>query len=178
MVQVLGVGDLMTSIAQCCHPVPGDKIIGYITRSRGVSIHRQDCHNIINEDERERLIPVEWGQSDDHLYPVNIQVEAWDRVGLMRDIATVVAEEKVNITSVNIAESTGETTTMFLTLETKGLAQLSQILKKIDGVKGVISVNRVGADASRQGTTAPSTPTTARDDTGQKKNQTEVNLGK
>jgi guanosine-3',5'-bis(diphosphate) 3'-pyrophosphohydrolase len=177
-VQVLGVGDLMTSIARCCHPVPGDKIIGYITRSRGVSIHRQDCHNIVNEDERERLVPVEWGQSDDHFYPVNIQVEAWDRVGLMRDIATVVAEEKVNITSVNLADSVGGTTSMFLTLETKGLAQLSQILKKIDGVKGVISVSRVGTDVSRQGTAASSAPANAKDDAGQKKNQTEVNFGK
>jgi guanosine-3',5'-bis(diphosphate) 3'-pyrophosphohydrolase len=177
-VQVLGVGDLMTSIARCCHPVPGDKIIGYITRSRGVSIHREDCHNIVNEDERERLVPVEWGQSDDHLYPVSIQVEAWDRIGLMRDIATVVAEEKVNITSVSLADSVGGTTTMYLTIETSGLAQLSQILKKIDGVKGVISVSRVGADASRPGTAAPSVPPKPGDDAGAGKNQTEVDLGK
>jgi GTP pyrophosphokinase len=177
-VQVLGVGDLMTSIAQCCHPVPGDKIIGYITRSRGVSIHREDCYNIVNEDERERLVPVEWGQSDNHLYPVTIQVEAWDRVGLMRDIATVVAEEKVNITSVNIADSVGGRTAMFLTLETKGLAQLSQILKKIDGVKGVISVSRVGLETPRQGMSAPAATSSAKDDARLKKNQTEVNLGK
>ncbi len=178
-VQVLGVGDLMTSIAQCCHPVPGDKIIGYITRSRGVSIHRQDCYSILNEDEQERLIPVEWGQSDDHLYPVNIQVEAWDRVGLMRDISTVVAEEKVNITSVSLSDGVGETTAMFLTLETRGLAQLSQILKKIDGVKGVISVSRVGADTSRQGTAVTPVPSPGKkEDAGLMKNQTEVNLGK
>jgi GTP pyrophosphokinase len=172
-VQVLGVGDLMTNIAQCCHPVPGDKIIGYITRSRGVSIHRQDCHNIVNEDEKERLIPVDWGQGD-HFYPVGIQVEAWDRVGLMRDVTTVVAEEKVNITSVNLADSDGQNVTMFLTLETKGLAQLSQILKKIDGVKGVLSVSRVGVEPIGKGAAmAPSPPT------GNKaKKQTEVNLGK
>jgi len=176
-VQVLGVGDLMTSIAQCCHPVPGDKIIGYITRSRGVSVHREDCRNIVHEDEKERLIPVEWGRSDDHLYPVNIQVEAWDRVGLMRDISTVVAEEKVNITSVNLADGTGDTTTVFLTLETSGLAQLSQILKKIDGVKGVISVSRVGFGPPRPGAVAPSAPV-VKDDAVLKKNQTEVNLGK
>jgi GTP pyrophosphokinase len=150
-VQVLGVGDLMTSIARCCNPVPGDKIIGYITRSRGVSIHRADCHNIINEDEKERLIPVEWGQSD-LLYPVKIQVDAWDRVGLMRDVTTLVAEEKVNIASVNLANGDGQNITMFLTLETKGLAQLSQVLKKIDGVKGVVSVSRVGPEAAKQST--------------------------
>ncbi|OGO17387.1 MAG: (p)ppGpp synthetase [Chloroflexi bacterium RBG_16_50_11] len=148
-VQVLGVGDLMTSIAQCCHPVPGDKIIGYITRSRGVSIHREDCHNIINEDEKERLVPVEWGHAD-LPYPVKIQVDAWDRVGLMRDISTLVAEEKVNITSMNLANGNGQRVTMYLTLQTKGLAQLSEILKKIDGVRGVISVSRIGDDVIKQ----------------------------
>jgi GTP pyrophosphokinase len=149
-VQVLGVGDLMTSIGQCCSPVPGDKIIGYITRSRGVTIHREDCHNVINEDEKERLIPVEWGQSD-LLYPIKIQVDAWDRVGLMRDISTLVAEDKVNITSMNLANGNEQRVTMFLTLQTKGLAQLSEILKKIDTVKGVISVTRIGDDVSKQG---------------------------
>jgi guanosine-3',5'-bis(diphosphate) 3'-pyrophosphohydrolase len=149
-VRVLGVGDLVTHLAQCCHPVPGDRIIGYITRSRGVTIHREDCHSIINEEERERLVPVEWGQSD-LLYPVNVQVEAWDRVGLMRDITTVVAEEKVNIASVNFAEGDGNTISMSLTLETKGLAQLSQLLKKIEAIRGVISATRIGVEVSRKG---------------------------
>ena len=112
-VQVLGVGDLMTSVAQCCNPVPGDKIIGYITRSRGVTIHREDCVNVINEDEKERLVPVDWGQSD-HLYPVKIQVDAWDRVGLMRDISTVVAEDRVNITSMNLANGIHQRVTIYL----------------------------------------------------------------
>ncbi len=158
-VQVLGVGDLMTNIAQCCHPVPGDKIIGYITRSRGVTIHREDCHSIVHEDEKERLIPVEWGQSDE-FFPVNIQVQAWDRVGLMRDVSTVVAEEKVNITSLNLANGDGQTITLFLTLETKGLAQLSHILKKIDAVKGVIGVSRIGNEVTRQGVADTSVPLT------------------
>jgi GTP diphosphokinase / guanosine-3',5'-bis(diphosphate) 3'-diphosphatase len=162
-VQVLGVGDLMTSIAQCCHPVPGDKIMGYITRSRGVSVHRADCHNIINEDEKERLIPVEWGEND-LLYPVKIQVDAWDRVGLMRDVTTVVAEEKINISSVNLTNGNGQNITMYLTLEIKGLAQLSQILKKIDGVKGVVSVSRIGPEASKPA----SAPVTGEAGTGSK----------
>jgi GTP pyrophosphokinase len=167
-VQVLGVGNLVTNIAQCCHPVPGDKIIGYITRSRGVTIHREDCYNVIHEDEKERLIPVEWGQSD-LLYPVKIQVEAWDRVGLMRDVTTLVAEEKVNIASVSLANGNGQRITMFLTLETKGLAQLSQILKKIDTVKGVISVSRIGDEASRQSTADSSVPVKKGEDIGSSK---------
>jgi guanosine-3',5'-bis(diphosphate) 3'-pyrophosphohydrolase len=164
-VQVLGVGDLMTSIAQCCHPVPGDKIIGYITRSRGVSVHRADCHNIVNEDEKERLIPVEWGEND-LLYPVKIQVDAWDRVGLMRDVTTVVAEEKINISTVSLANGNGQNITMFLTLEIKGLAQLSQILKKIDGVKGVVSVSRIGTEAPKQSIADKSLPAPGAGDAG------------
>ncbi|MCX7911751.1 MAG: bifunctional (p)ppGpp synthetase/guanosine-3',5'-bis(diphosphate) 3'-pyrophosphohydrolase [Dehalococcoidales bacterium] len=156
-VQVLGVGDLMTSLARCCHPVPGDRIIGFITRSRGVTIHRTDCQNVINEDEKERLIPVEWGQGD-HLYPARVQVEAWDRVGLMRDITAMVAEEKVNITSVSLSGGNGQPVSIFLTMEITGLAQLSQILKKIESVRGVISVSRVGSEPQARGTSPPSSP--------------------
>jgi guanosine-3',5'-bis(diphosphate) 3'-pyrophosphohydrolase len=146
-VQVLGVGDMLTHLAQCCHPVPGDKIIGYVTRSRGVTIHRQDCYNVIREDEKERLIAVEWGQTDS-VYPVRIQVEAWDRVGLVRDITTVVADEKVNIAAVNFINHDDYTTSTFLTLETRGLAQLSRLLAKIEGVRGVISVTRAREEAT------------------------------
>lgn len=147
-VQVLGVGDLVTNLAGCCHPLPGDKIIGYITRSRGVTIHRYDCHNIINEKEKERLVPVEWGQSD-LMYPVNIQVEAWDRVGLMSDITTVVAEEKVNIASVKMSEGDYQKITVDLALETRGLAHLSQVMKKIDAVKGVLNVSRTSGETAK-----------------------------
>ena len=168
-VQVLGVGDLMTSIAQCCSPVPGDKIIGYITRSRGVSIHREDCLNVINEDEKERLVPVEWGQSDLH-YPVKIQVDAWDRVGLMRDISTLVAEQKVNISSMNLTNGNGQRIAIFLTLQITGLTQLSEILKKIDAVKGVIGVSRIGEDAFKQGIAGTTVIPKKPEDTGSSKN--------
>ena len=146
-VNVLGVGNLVTHLAQCCHPLPGDKIIGYITRSRGVTIHRHDCYSVLHEDEQDRLVPVEWGQADS-LYPVNIQLEAWDRVGLMRDITTFVAEEKVNITSLDMHNHDDRTVTMDFTLETQGLAQLSRLLKKVESVKGVIRIVRIGDEAS------------------------------
>ena len=142
VVEVLGVGDLATHLAQCCHPVPGEKIIGYITRSRGVTIHHQDCYNVVHEDETDRLVPVEWGKSD-ALYPVRIQVEAWDRIGLMRDITTVVAEEKVNITAVNLTRREDQSISEDFTLETRGLAQLSRLLKKMEAVRGVISITRM-----------------------------------
>ncbi|MCJ7605838.1 MAG: ACT domain-containing protein, partial [Dehalococcoidales bacterium] len=159
-VQVLGVGDLMVNIAPCCHPVPGDDIIGYITRSRGVTVHRADCPNIQNEKETERLIPVEWSRGDE-FYQVNVVVEAQDRVGLMRDVTTVVADEKVNITSINMADGDGRDITMHLTMEITGLTQLSHVLKKIDAVKGVLSVSRLGDDAPKKqktGSAAPAPP--------------------
>ena len=153
-VRVLGVGDLLTHLAQCCRPVPGDKIVGYVTRSRGVVIHRQDCYNVSHQDEPERLIAVEWGQVDS-LYPVSIQVEAWDRVGLIRDITTVIAEEKVNIAAMSSINHDDHTVTEYITLETKGLAQLSRLMGRIDGVGGVRSVTRVG-----DGVTAKTNPST------------------
>jgi len=86
---------------------------------------------------------VEWGQTDS-LYPVSIQVEAWDRVGLIHDVTTIIAEEKVNITAMSSTQHSDHTVTEHFTLETKGLAQLSRLLGKIEGVGGVISVTRVG----------------------------------
>jgi guanosine-3',5'-bis(diphosphate) 3'-pyrophosphohydrolase len=146
-IQVLGMGDLVTHLARCCRPVPGDKIIGYVTRSRGVTIHRQDCYNVVHEDEKERLIAVDWGQTDS-LYPVSIQVEAWDRVGLIRDITTIVAEEGVNIASVNLTHHDDHSISLYFTLQTRDLAQLSRLMGKIDGIRGVTSVSRVGDEAT------------------------------
>jgi len=146
-IKVLGVGDMLAHLSQCCRPVPGDDIIGYVTRSRGVSIHRRDCYNIVNEDEKERLVPVEWGESDT-LYPVNIHVESWDRVGLMRDITTIVAEEKLNITAASSVSHDDHTVSEYFTLGTRDLAQLSRLLGKIEGVRGVLSVARVGNEAT------------------------------
>ncbi|MDD4874398.1 MAG: bifunctional (p)ppGpp synthetase/guanosine-3',5'-bis(diphosphate) 3'-pyrophosphohydrolase [Dehalococcoidales bacterium] len=146
-VQVLGVGDLLTNLAGCCHPVPGDHIVGYVTRSRGITIHRRDCFNIVNEDETERLIEVEWGQTEAQ-YPVNIQVDAWDRVGLVRDFSTVIAEEKVNILSMNVTEHDDHTTTLFFKLEIKGLEHLSRLLTRIGGVRGVLNITRIGDEAT------------------------------
>jgi len=142
-VQVLGVGDLVTNLARCCQPVPGDKIIGYITRSKGVTIHRQDCYNVLHEEEGDRLVPAEWGKTDS-LYPVKIQVEAWDRVGMMRDLTTIVAEEKINLAGLVSTHHDDHTVTEEFTFETEGLAQLSRLLKKLEAVKGVIRITRVG----------------------------------
>jgi guanosine-3',5'-bis(diphosphate) 3'-pyrophosphohydrolase len=145
-VRVLGMGDLVTNLARCCRPVPGDPIIGYITRSRGVTIHRRDCYNVVHEDEKERLVAAEWGHTNS-LYPVNIQVEAWDRVGLMRDITTIVAEEGVNLGSVSVTNHDDHSVTLYFTFQARDLPQLSRLMGKIDGIKGINSVFRVGDEA-------------------------------
>ena len=139
--RVTGVGNLLTTIARCCHPVPGDQIVGYVTRTRGVTIHRADCHNVLNEDERERLVEVEWGTVT-KLYPVSVRIEAWDRVGLLRDITTVVTEDKVNMVGVRTQENGDGSVNILATLETTGIEQLSRLLSRIEIIRGVRSVER------------------------------------
>ena len=140
-IQVLGVGDLLTHIASCCRPLPGDEIIGYITRSSGVTVHRRDCYNIINQKDSERLIAVSWGHVQE-LYPVGVQIDAWDRVGLLRDTTAVIAEEKVNIASLNICEQGDGVTSIFLILEIRDMVQLTKLLSRLQGVRGIISAAR------------------------------------
>ena len=140
-INVLGVGDLLTRLANCCHPLPGDEIIGYITQGRGITVHRRDCQNILNEEEQERLIEVEWGEVT-QVYPVMIQVDAWDRVGLVRDISAIIAGEGVNVTEVSTSNHHGDNVSLYLTLEVKSAAQLSKIMSRIYSVWNVASVTR------------------------------------
>jgi guanosine-3',5'-bis(diphosphate) 3'-pyrophosphohydrolase len=140
-VRVLGTGDLLTTLARCCGPVPGDQIIGYITRSRGVTVHRRDCFNVLHEDEKDRLVDVEWGRTSD-FYPASVHIQAWDRVGLLRDISTMIAEEEVNMVAVRTAEHDDHATSIYLTLETQGVDQLSRLLARLETVRGVLSATR------------------------------------
>jgi len=140
-VQVYGQDDLLTSIARCCTPVPGDEIIGYVTRSRGVTIHRDDCPNILNAGEDERIVPVQWGRRE-QLYPVAVHIQALDRVGLLRDITTLISDEKVNMSGVRTQERGDHETSVYLTVETTGIEQLTRLLNKLEAVRGVLSVGR------------------------------------
>lgn len=141
-----GVGDLLTQIANCCKPVPGDDIAGYITRGRGISIHRKDCANILRYSDLapERLIEVEWGQEvERQVYPVDIYIKAFDRQGLLRDVAAVLSNEKTNIVAVNtVSQKKEHTALMTLTLEVDDLDRLSKILAKINRLANVIEVER------------------------------------
>ena len=140
-VQVRGVGDLLTRIARCCNPVPGEPIVGYITRGKGITVHRADCTNMANEDERDRLVPVEWGKTQ-VTYPVKIRLEAWDRDGLLRDVAAVVAEDKISMSSASAISHPDRTSTIRATLEITDVEKLGRILTKLEGLRGILSVTR------------------------------------
>ncbi|MDP6496932.1 MAG: bifunctional (p)ppGpp synthetase/guanosine-3',5'-bis(diphosphate) 3'-pyrophosphohydrolase [Dehalococcoidia bacterium] len=140
-ITVLGVGDLLIHMGRCCNPIPGDPIVGFITRARGVTVHKQDCSSARHEDEPERLVDVQWGQ-EKQLYPVRIIMKAYDRVGLLRDVTALVSNEGVNIASVVTGDYSDSTVTLSLTCHTTGLDQLNKLFSKLDGVRGCISVTR------------------------------------
>ncbi len=139
-IEVLGVGDLLTQMANCCTPIHGDSIIGYITRTRGVTVHRRNCSNIVAERETERLIPVAWSKAHP-LYPVRVRLEARDRVGLLRDITSLVSEEGVNIASC-VSEEEKDVSIISLTVYVDGISQLNRLFSKMESVRGVIGVSR------------------------------------
>jgi GTP pyrophosphokinase len=147
-IRVKGVGDLMTQLAQCCKPNPDDggPIVGYVTRGRGVTIHKWDCPNILirtSKGEVERLIEVDWGTGQTRVYPVVIKIRAWDRDGLLRDIATVIAEEGINMREVSsVSVQKTNLVTLTATLEITNFNQLVSILDKIERLSNVIEVNR------------------------------------
>jgi len=144
-ISVRGVGAILTSLAKCCRPVPGDEVIGYVTRGRGVTVHRRDCPNILNSTEPERLIEVEWGGNDEKSrFPVSVQVRAWDRGGLLRDIAAVVADEDINMSAANVVTQKKENmATITATLEIRNMAQLSRILARLEHLPNVLEARRL-----------------------------------
>ena len=140
-ITVLGVGDLLTRMGECCHPIPGDDIVGYITRTRGITVHRGDCPNLKNLQDTERLVPVSWGQSK-NVYPVRVKIEAFDRVGLLHDVTGATSVEHVNIRGSMTEVHNDNTVTVHITVLVTSLEQLSRLYSRIEGVKGVRSVSR------------------------------------
>jgi len=144
--QIEGVGNLLTQMAQCCKPVPGDEIAGYITRGRGISIHRLDCQNMLRYSNQspERIINIDWGQKSDQCYPVEIQVTAFDRQGLLRDITSIFANEQINLIAANtLSDMNGPIARMNLTLEIRDIDMLSRVLAKIGQLPNVMEVKRI-----------------------------------
>ena len=141
-VRVKGVGDLLVRFAKCCHPIPGDPIVGFITRGKGVTVHLQTCPTVVNEREVTRLIEVEWDAEPTQTYPIAIRVEAYDRTGLLNDITQVVAEAKVNIVAAAVSVNPDHTAIVAATLQVASVSQLARVMGRIEQLKDVISVQR------------------------------------
>lgn len=145
-VSVVGLRGLLTNIAKCCNPMPGDAIVGYITRGRGATIHRMDCPNILQSNEKERLVKVSWG-SHSRTYPVPIRITAFDRQGLMGDISNLLTTEGVNIIDVNVRVNQdkiqADTANIKLIVEVRDLAQLSRVLARLETLDNVLDAQRI-----------------------------------
>lgn len=142
-VLVVGIDSLMTQLAKCCHPAPPDEIIGFITRGRGVTIHRIDCPNVKNlvANDQERMIEVGWGNQAEAVYPVDIYIVARDRQGLLKDVSEVFMREKQNITGLNTVNVTGDAH-MRISIEIRSSEDLRRSLSQLRELKGVMSVRR------------------------------------
>lgn len=139
-VEVVGLKGLLSTMAKCCNPMPGDQIVGYITRGRGATIHRQDCPNVLHRKDKERFLQVGWGKVE-HTFPVAVTVKAYDRQGLMGDISTLLQAENVNIAdvSVNINRSLAD---LKLVVEVRSITQLSRVLTRIESLPNVLEAVR------------------------------------
>jgi len=144
-IQILGVGKLKTQVAKCCKPLPGDPIGGYITVGRGVTVHSQDCPTFLNLQQLEpnRIIEVNWGGQPIAVYPVDIEIEAYDRSGLLRDITQVLSSSRSDVLAMNTTSNRDENTaTMTVTLEISSIEQLARLLARIRNLPNIIDARR------------------------------------
>jgi GTP pyrophosphokinase len=146
-IEIRGLGNLLRTLARCCRPIPPEAIAGYITQGRGVSIHRQDCGNFLNLHARhpERVIDVSWGEPTDESYPAELELEAYNRQDLLRDVSGILADEHAGIESVNTNTTRdGTEVRMELRVLVPGLAGLSRVMSKLERLPNVTSVRRKG----------------------------------
>jgi len=142
-VNIMGAGGMLINMAKCCSPTPGDAIIGYVTRGRGVTVHRVDCPNMQAINDTERLINVSWGSTvEENTYIVPTEIIAQDREGLLRDISTLIAEEHINIASIEVV-TRQQVATLYISLEIANNRQLSRILNKIETIPNVFEARRL-----------------------------------
>jgi GTP pyrophosphokinase len=147
-ITVSGVGNLLTHLAKCCQPLPGDEILGFITQGRGISVHRSDCEQLKHalQQSPEREVEVQWGGESKLTYPVTLQIIAGDRQGLLRDITTIIANEKMSVLGMeSLSDSKQGTVKMSFKLEVTNLGWLSKLIAKFEQVEDVISVVRLNS---------------------------------
>jgi GTP pyrophosphokinase len=145
-IMIEGVGNVLSHVAGCCKPVPGEPIVGFITQLRGVSIHARGCadYERMAQEDPARTLDVQWQVGEQESYPVDILVRAWDRTGLLRDVTAVLANEQVNVTGVQTqSDKHDATATLRLTMEVPSLAKLSRVLTRIEQLAMVIEARRL-----------------------------------
>ncbi len=140
-ISILGVSGLLTTLARCCRPAPGDPIVGYVTRGRGATIHRRDCPNVLRIADKERLIQVSWGQPR-RTYPVSIRIRAYDREGLMRDVSSLVSNEGISMPSIQ-ASAKNSLAVFNLELGITDISQLSRVLNRLEALPNVLEACRI-----------------------------------
>jgi guanosine-3',5'-bis(diphosphate) 3'-pyrophosphohydrolase len=141
-VKVKGVGDLLVRFAKCCSPIPGDEIVGYVTRGKGVTVHRSSCPSVLSERDIERLIEVDWEVAGQQTYPITIRVDALDRPGLLNEITNVVAEQKINIVAASVVTNPDGSAAITATLKVTSLQQLAKVVSRIERIRDITSVQR------------------------------------
>jgi GTP pyrophosphokinase len=145
-ITVSGVGNLLTHMAKCCHPVPGDEISGFITQGRGISVHRLDCEQLANalEQQPEREVEVQWGSDNNKSYQVSINIIGGDRQGLLRDISTIISNERVSIIGIEShTDHAKQSMSMTIKVEVANHEVLSRLLAKLKQLDDVVEVKRL-----------------------------------
>ncbi|MBO6010056.1 MAG: ACT domain-containing protein [Ruminobacter sp.] len=143
---VNGVGNLVTHVAKCCHPIPGEDIVGFITKGKGVSIHRKGCHtlNHLLSEHPERLVDAVWGGEYSSGFSLTVGIIANDRAGLLRDITTIIANEKINVLGVRSRSDTKtQTAQIDIDMEVININDLNRTLARLNNMNGVISAKRL-----------------------------------
>jgi len=140
-INITGLRGMLTNLARCCNPVPGDSIVGYITRGHGATVHRTDCANILRIPDKERLVRVSWGRVVS-TYPVEVRITAYDREGLLRDVSALVTEDHINMRQVSV-NTKAHQATIDMSIEVTDLSQLSRVLSRIEALPNVLEARRV-----------------------------------
>jgi GTP pyrophosphokinase len=149
-ISIEGVGNLVTTIAKCCQPVPGDRVAGYITRLRGVTIHREDCRNVLRwqQEQNPRLLEVRWGRAQGTLYPVELLIRAYDRRDLIKDISAMLAASDVSVADISSQrDAQTEVVEIRLQARVRNYEQLSELLSRLGGVRNVLEARRLVAQS-------------------------------
>jgi GTP pyrophosphokinase len=145
-IRIEGVGNLLTNMARCCQPVPGDPVVGYVTRGRGVSIHRDDCSNVLRwlSEDNPRLLQVNWGHTPAATYSVELLIRAFDRRELIRDISAVLAASEVNVTDISSKlDEDRDEVSIRLHARVRNYEQLSELLNRLGNIRNVMEARRV-----------------------------------